>query len=211
MVVSNLLSAKRIVSYFRYSPLSTVYPSDLPLTAMSLNFRHSLSSTSRQFGYHRAPVLSLLKHICFPQPFRTSLTIGRSCPERFAVRTMNNLCRAGAASHSEYGPFFRYTSGRWLWDEQQQLRDRYRVFNVVALQNLAAKATGSDGCISMTKLSEGGFNKVFRLLMNNGKTALARIPNPNAGPPFYTTASEVATMEYVSWSCRRLWNTARKD
>ncbi|GES57339.1 aminoglycoside phosphotransferase [Aspergillus terreus] len=34
--------------------------------------------------------------------------------------------------------------------------------------------------------------------MDDGKTILARIPNPNAGPAFYTTASEVATMEF-SW------------
>ncbi|KAI2729559.1 hypothetical protein DTO027I6_1568 [Penicillium roqueforti] len=31
--------------------------------------------------------------------------------------------------------------------------------------------------------------------MNDGKIVLARIPNPNAGPAFYSTASEVATTE----------------
>jgi len=49
----------------------------------------------------------------------------------------------------------------------------------------------------MIKLAEGGYNKVFRLVMNDGKAVIARLPNPNAGPPFYTTASEVATMEFV--------------
>ncbi|KAI2739974.1 hypothetical protein DTO013E5_10189 [Penicillium roqueforti] len=91
--------------------------------------------------------------------------------------------------------FFRYTSGRWLWDEEQQLRDRYRAFDVAELQSLAAKTVRSDSCISITKLAEGGYNKVFRLIMNDGKRVLARIPNPNAGPEFYSTASEVATME----------------
>lgn len=70
--------------------------------------------------------------------------------------------------------------------EEQQLRDRYKAFNVAQLQTLASQATGSDGCASITKLAEGGFNKVFRLQMNDGKTILARIPNPNAGPAFYT-------------------------
>ena len=93
---------------------------------------------------------------------------------------------------------FRYTSGRWLWDEEQQLRDRYKSFNVSELQTLAAQAIGSERCDSITKLAEGGFNKVFRLRMNDGKAILARIPNPNAGPAFYTTASEVATMDFVS-------------
>lgn len=94
--------------------------------------------------------------------------------------------------------FFGYASGRWLWDEERQLRDRYKAFNVSQLQKLAAQAMDSEGCDSITKLAEGGFNKVFRLRMTDGKTVLARIPNPNAGPAFYATASEVATIEFVS-------------
>jgi hypothetical protein len=93
---------------------------------------------------------------------------------------------------------FSYISGRWLWDEEQQLRDRYKAFNVPQLQSLAAQTIGSKSSESITELAEGGFNKVFRLEMDDGKTILARIPNPNAGPAFYTTASEVATMEFVS-------------
>lgn len=98
----------------------------------------------------------------------------------------------------EYENFFRYTSGRWVWDEEQQLRDRYKPFNVSELRKIAAKTLGSHGVVSMVKLAEGGYNKVFRLIMNDGKRVLARIPNSNAGPTFYTTASEVATMELVS-------------
>ncbi|KAJ6078569.1 hypothetical protein N7467_008322 [Penicillium canescens] len=49
----------------------------------------------------------------------------------------------------------------------------------------------------MEKLAEDNSNNVSRLLMNDGKTALARIANPNAGPAFYTTASEVATINFV--------------
>ena len=104
--------------------------------------------------------------------------------------------------HPKYDNFFRYTSGRWVWDEEQQLRDRYKEFDVYELQNVAPKAIKSKRCISMTKLAEGGHNKVFRLHMDDGKSVLARIPNSNAGPSFYTTASEVATMELVSPSER---------
>lgn len=49
----------------------------------------------------------------------------------------------------------------------------------------------------MTKLGEGNYNKVFVLAMDNGLAIIARIPNPNAGPAGYTTASEVATMDLV--------------
>jgi hypothetical protein len=41
------------------------------------------------------------------------------------------------------------------------------------------------------------YNKVFRLVFDTGAVVIARIPNPNAGPARYTTASEVATMEFV--------------
>ena len=114
------------------------------------------------------------------------------------VRTIISLSEQNTKPNPDHEHFFRYTSGRWLWNEEQQLRDRYKVFNVAELQSLAVNAVGSDSCISMTKLAEGGYNKVFRLTMNDGKKVLARIPNPNAGPEFYSTASEVATMEFVS-------------
>lgn len=98
---------------------------------------------------------------------------------------------------TQYEDFFRYTGGRWLWDEESQLRERYREFNVRELQRAAAKSVGAQACVSISKLAEGGFNKVFRLVMDNGSVVIARIPNPNAGPPFKTTASEVATMDFV--------------
>lgn len=93
--------------------------------------------------------------------------------------------------------FFQYTSGRWLWDEEQQLRDRYTPFNVPELQKVAAYSVGATKCINMTKLAEGSFNKTFKLSMDNGLNVIARIPHPIAGPEYYTTASEVATMEFV--------------
>lgn len=53
----------------------------------------------------------------------------------------------------------------------------------------------------MTKLAEGYFNKTFWLIMDNGSVAIARIPHPIiAGPKYHTTASEVATMDFVSFS-----------
>jgi hypothetical protein len=108
---------------------------------------------------------------------------------------------------SPYEHFFRYTSGRWLWDEVSQLRERMLVFNVQELQRIAAESVGAQSCVSITKLAEGGYNKVFRLVMDNGSVAIARIPNPNAGPAHKTTASEVATMDFV----RFLYHEDRKD
>jgi hypothetical protein len=52
--------------------------------------------------------------------------------------------------------------------------------------------------IKVLKCIEGQFNKAFFMTMNNGAEVLAKIPNPNAGPAFYTTASEVGTRNFVS-------------
>lgn len=133
----------------------------------------------------------------FSAPLR-SQSMTTTLPFRITTRTITDLSEPTTTPTPESEHFFRYTSGRWLWDEEQQLRDRYKVFDVAALQSLAANAVRSDSCLSITKLAEGGYNKVFRLIMKDGKKVLARIPNPTAGPAFYTTASEVATMELVS-------------
>lgn len=153
--------------------------------AMGFKMRSWFHSSIQLFNYCRVP-------ITFP-PTRVLFQ-----PSSYAIRTMNTFCATNTASHPEHENLFHYNSGRWLWDEEQQLCDRYKAFNVTELRNLAAKAIGADRCVSITKLAEGGFNKVFRLLMHDGKSVLARIPNPNAGPSFYTTASEVATVEFVS-------------
>src|SRR5271156_1369679 len=154
---------------------------------MGITTRTSLLPALRTLQTARCP---------FRLPFRSSSAFwsSRSRPRSCTIRSMSSLNQKPLPEHEG---FFRYTSGRWLWDEQQQFRDRYHVFNVAELQRAAAKSVGSKSCVSMTKLAEGQYNKDFRLVMNNGKVVIARLPNPNAGPSFYATASEVATMEFV--------------
>jgi hypothetical protein len=84
-----------------------------------------------------------------------------------------------------------------------------------ALLDASVKAAGNDeiSCMSsfpqkfsakhhdtglkLLKCVEGQFNKAFLLTMSNGLEIVARLPNPNAGPAFYTIASEVATRHFV--------------
>ncbi len=56
--------------------------------------------------------------------------------------------------------------------------------------------------VKLLKCIEGQYNKAFLMTMDNGVEVLAKIPNPNAGPAFYTTASEVATRHFVYALCR---------
>lgn len=93
--------------------------------------------------------------------------------------------------------FNRFTSGRWLWNERQQLAGRHVKFDLSTLLQQAASAVGSQSCSHVLKISEGQFNKVFQLTMDDGLEIIAKLPNPNAGRPHFTTASEVATMDFV--------------
>ncbi|KAF2429576.1 kinase-like protein [Tothia fuscella] len=93
---------------------------------------------------------------------------------------------------------FSYKAQRWLWNEHEQLQRRYVRFDVAALIRVVEDALGPDAsCVEFTKLPEGNFNKTFIATMQDGRELIARLPNPNAGRPHYTTASEVATMAYV--------------
>lgn len=53
------------------------------------------------------------------------------------------------------------------------------------------------GCADVTKLPEGNFNKVFLAKMADGLELILKLPNPKCWCSHYTTASEVATTEYV--------------
>ncbi|CEJ55679.1 hypothetical protein PMG11_01927 [Penicillium brasilianum] len=82
--------------------------------------------------------------------------------------------------------------------ESEKLATRYRKFNVQGLLDASVKAVGIDGIsVKLLKCVEGQFNKAFLLTMSNGFEIIARLPNPNAGPAFYTTASEVATRHFL--------------
>ena len=121
------------------------------------------------------------------------------CARGFSCQTstVRQTPTARTTESSDAEDFFRYTSGRWLWNETARLDERYKRFNVAELKRAAAKVAGAQACSQMTKLAEGGFNKVFKLVMDNNRVVIARIPNPNVGRVDRVIASEVATMEFV--------------
>jgi len=76
------------------------------------------------------------------------------------------------------------------------------------LARAAADAVGASLCLSVKKYPDGMFNKAFLMIMDDGQEVVAKVPNPNAGIPHFTTASEVATMDFVrsssilvNWVC----------
>lgn len=65
------------------------------------------------------------------------------------------------------------------------------------LSSIAANSVGSKRCVGIEKFSDGMFNKAFLFTMDDGKEVVGKVPNPNAGQSYYTTASEIATMDFV--------------
>jgi hypothetical protein len=65
------------------------------------------------------------------------------------------------------------------------------------LAQIAASAVNSRSCVAIEKYPDGQYAKAFLMTMEDGKQVVAKLPNPNAGPSSLTTASEVATMEFV--------------
>ncbi|CAG8239215.1 unnamed protein product [Penicillium salamii] len=93
--------------------------------------------------------------------------------------------------------FFKFTRGRFVVGEEENLRKRKIRFDLNRLASVAADSVGATQCISIEKYPDGMFNKAFLMSMDNGRELVAKVPNPNAGIPHFTTASEVATMDFA--------------
>jgi len=83
------------------------------------------------------------------------------------------------------------------FNEANRLNERYVKFRPIELQRIAGEVVQQGCCPNIAKLIEGGFNKVFLLRVKNSRKVIARIPTPITGPPHYTTASEVATIDFL--------------
>lgn len=69
-------------------------------------------------------------------------------------------------------------------------------FDFNALLDLAIECSPGARQVIDCKKKEGGFNRVFMIHLDNGKTVVARLPTRVAGPPRLTVSSEVATLQF---------------
>ncbi|KAL4804384.1 kinase-like domain-containing protein [Aspergillus unguis] len=95
-----------------------------------------------------------------------------------------------------YDPY-KYTSGRWLHQDELERGARQIIFDFPALCNKAISLCPGARTIVKSEKREGGFNRVFLFTMDTGSCVVARLPTSTAGPPRLTTNSEVATMTYL--------------
>ncbi|PYH91441.1 hypothetical protein BO71DRAFT_421566 [Aspergillus ellipticus CBS 707.79] len=105
---------------------------------------------------------------------------------RFRFRKLENQQHASASTkHGQksnvtlHDGFFRYTSGRWI--------------NVVS----AASGRSISDLNPFSKLSEGGFNRIFKATFSDGKYVITRLPYPSTVPEHYAVVSEAATLDYL--------------
>jgi hypothetical protein len=75
---------------------------------------------------------------------------------------------------------FNFTKGRFVTNEQHELAQRHRTFNLRELAQHAAHAVKADRCLSIKKYPDDMDNRVLLLFMDNGKEVIAKIPNPNS-------------------------------
>ena len=106
-------------------------------------------------------------------------------------------CNSDLPDWSHNDELFSFTRGRFVCNETREMSQRYIRFDVNELARLAAQAVGSKSCVAIEKYPDGMYNKALLLTMEDGTQVVAKVPNPNAGRPHYTTASEVATLEFV--------------
>ncbi|KAE8313775.1 hypothetical protein BDV41DRAFT_564168 [Aspergillus transmontanensis] len=92
-------------------------------------------------------------------------------------RSISFTCRGEPI---QYEQLFEYTNGRFLVNERSEKAKRYAEFNVDAL------------CSIVSSLPS-----VMLMTAENGKEIVAKMPFPRIVPMEYSTASEVAVLNYV--------------
>ncbi|KAB8233279.1 uncharacterized protein BDW43DRAFT_276850, partial [Aspergillus alliaceus] len=76
--------------------------------------------------------------------FRTKIPVASKKDPQYFQQTRSGLLGRIKAN----SPFFHYTSGRWVYNEQSQLKKHYVEFGVLALQRTASRIVGSR-CVQM--------------------------------------------------------------
>jgi aminoglycoside phosphotransferase (APT) family kinase protein len=86
-----------------------------------------------------------------------------------------------------------------VYNEKKRLRERERVFDVSALQRLAATAVARsfEDVLFINRIGEGAANRAFVINFRDGFRLVARIPYPVIQPVELVVASEAATMAFL--------------
>lgn len=117
-----------------------------------------------------------------------------------ASQSTVDLSRSSHMDWNANDHWFRYTRGRFLANETHEMAIRHIGFNMNELAKCAAESIGRTytQCAQIEKFPDGMFNKTFLFTMQDGTEVVGKVRNPDTGRAHYTTASKVATMDFVS-------------
>ncbi|RAH46310.1 aminoglycoside phosphotransferase family protein [Aspergillus brunneoviolaceus CBS 621.78] len=102
-----------------------------------------------------------------------------------------------APSHNSYNTLTCSRLARF--NEEIRRAERRARFDVDALARVACHSVGRclDGVVSITKVAEGGFNRVLQITFDDGYAVLARLPYKTTVPKHHAVASEAATLAHL--------------
>jgi len=166
-----------------------------------LTIRHSSFDMG---GKARSTTLTIPKmpvgERCVPtySPARETKLSPIDCKQSLAFRSIYPLIcsRADASDITLALDPYSYTSGRWLNQDKLECESRHIQFDFAALCKNAVELCPGAGRVIQYEKKEGGFNRSFVIIMDDGTRVVARLPTCIAGPRRLTTSSEVATMTY---------------
>lgn len=132
------------------------------------------------------------------------LTVRYSAAVRQKSRVLGILPPRSARTFTTWDgsdEFFKFKRGGFLWDEKRKIQERSVKFDVDELARRAAKAASIHRplrCTKVEKIKDGLNSKILSFTMNDGTVIAGKALYPCAGRPREATASEAATMEFVS-------------
>lgn len=110
--------------------------------------------------------------------------------------------KTGASNVNSAIEPYSYTRGRWLDHDRLERESRHIQFDFSALCKKAIELCLGAKNVAEYEKKDGGFNRVFFIVMDDGQPVVARLQTSVAGPPRLTTNSEVVTItccKHESW------------
>lgn len=150
-------------------PLLTRRWTDEAITTATIASR----TPARNLAAIAAPTLSYLPLPAPPPPPAVPIPSGELLPNLRPWISVLNRSTVTLTEPAVDENLFRYTSGRWLYNEEEQMAQRYIKFDVGALHRVIFDVCGSP-VIGMEK-KEGLFNKSFMCSLADGQMVTARI------------------------------------
>ncbi|KAL4802496.1 hypothetical protein BDV18DRAFT_146832 [Aspergillus unguis] len=125
---------------------------------------------------------------------RNAINSFRNSPKTWIYRVPGYYSRRDLNTDNVWYP---YTSTRLPSNGKQRPPIQHVKFDMDRLIKSATRALGllPKNCIKVEKFYDAKFSRTFLFTMDNNREVLAKIPHPDAGLPYYTTASEVATLK----------------